>query len=324
MSRRGHALYAYRPSKAGAIIFCLLFIAATAFHLWRMIRCRSWFMTAFVIGGMLEFIGYACRSASASQPFNNYTLYPFAIQNSYILLAPTLFAASIYMTLGRVILLTGGEARSPVARRWLTKAFVAGDILCLVVQGGGGGMSTAAALSSNSTSSSSKLLANAGKGLTIFGLVAQLVIFAGFVGVAGTFHRRLNKWPTAGAIAPEEVARCWKGVMGALYVVSGLIGVRNAVRVVEYCEGMKGYIITHEAFLYVFDALLMFAAMAVLGWIYPGELSVLMKAGHGGVSAGGGVARGDELLYGESGQDDEALSSRLSALKGNVHLVQRG
>ncbi|KAB2573507.1 Protein RTA1 [Lasiodiplodia theobromae] len=217
MARRGHALYAYRPSKAGAIIFCLLFIAATAFHLWRMIRCRSWFMTAFVIGGMLEFIGYACRTASASQPFNNYTLYPFAIQNSYILLAPTLFAASIYMTLGRVIFLTGGEARSPVPRRWLTKAFVAGDILCLVVQGGGGGMSTAAALSS---SGGSALLANAGKGLTIFGLVAQLVIFAGFVGVAGTFHRRLNEWPTAGAIAPEEVARGWKRVMGALYVCS--------------------------------------------------------------------------------------------------------
>lgn len=52
MSRRGYPLYAYRPSKAGAIIFCLLFITATAFHLWRMIRCRSWFMTAFVIGGM--------------------------------------------------------------------------------------------------------------------------------------------------------------------------------------------------------------------------------------------------------------------------------
>ncbi|KAF4544409.1 RTA-like protein [Lasiodiplodia theobromae] len=321
MARRGHALYAYRPSKAGAIIFCLLFIAATAFHLWRMIRCRSWFMTAFVIGGMLEFIGYACRTASASQPFNNYTLYPFAIQNSYILLAPTLFAASIYMTLGRVILLTGGEARSPVPRRWLTKAFVAGDILCLVVQGGGGGMSTAAALSS---SGGSALLANAGKGLTIFGLVAQLGIFAGFVGVAGTFHKRLNKWPTAGAIAPEEVARGWKRVMGALYVVSGLIVVRNAVRVMEYCEGMKGYIITHEAFLYVFDALLMFAAMVVLGWIYPGELSVLLKAGNVGGSAAGRLSGVNERFSGESEQDEEVASSRLGALKGNVHLVQRG
>lgn len=222
------------------------------------------------------------------------------------------------MTLGRVILLTGGEARSPVPRRWLTKAFVAGDILCLVVQGGGGGMSTAAALSS----SGSELLANAGKGLTIFGLVAQLVIFAGFVGVAGTFHKRLNKWPTAGAIAPEEVARGWRRVMGALYVVSGLIVVRNAVRVVEYCEGVKGYIITHEAFLYVFDALLMFAAMGVLAWVYPGELSVLIKAGNVGGSAAGRLSGGNERFSGES--EEEVASSRLGALKGNVHLVQRG
>lgn len=228
------------------------------------------------------------------------------------------------MTLGRVILLTGGEARSPVSRRWLTKVFVLGDILCLVVQGGGGGMSTAGALSSDASSSSSKLLVNAGKGLTIFGLVAQLAIFAGFVGVAGTFHRRLSRWPTAGAIAPEEVARGWRRTMGALYGVSGLIVVRNVVRVVEYCEGVKGYIMTHEAFIYVFDALLMFVAMGVLAWVYPGELSVLLKAGHGGVGAGGGLVGGDELLSGESGQDDEVASSRLSALKGNVHLVQRG
>ncbi|OMP86694.1 Protein RTM1 [Diplodia seriata] len=308
--RHGHALYAYRPSKAGAVIFCILFIGATGIHMWKMVRRRSWFMTAFVIGGILEFIGYACRSASASQPFNDYTIFPYAIQNTYLLLAPTLFAASVYMTLGRVVLLTGGEGRSPVARARLTKAFVTGDVVCLLVQGGGGGMSTAAALSGmsgNPISSSNELLANAGKGLTIFGLVAQVVMFAGFVGVAGVFHARLNKWPTAGSVAPEGVARCWRRVMRALYLVSALVMVRNLVRVVEYCQGTGGYIMTHEAFIYVFDALPMLVSMVVLAVVYPGELTVLLKE----ENVGGGAYVSDELL------SDRSTGSR----KGGVHDV---
>lgn len=62
---------------------------------------------------------------------------PYVIQSMYILLAPALFAASIYMILGRIILLTGGEAHSMIKQRWLTKTFVFGDMLCFAFQSGG-------------------------------------------------------------------------------------------------------------------------------------------------------------------------------------------
>ena len=62
---------------------------------------------------------------------------PFVIQNSYILLAPALFAATIYMILGRIIQLTDGDQHSIVSSRKLTWFFLLGDIFCFALQGGG-------------------------------------------------------------------------------------------------------------------------------------------------------------------------------------------
>ncbi len=43
-------------------------------------------------------------------------------------------AASIYMILGRIILLTAGEHHALLNRKWLTKIFVTGDVLSLLLQ----------------------------------------------------------------------------------------------------------------------------------------------------------------------------------------------
>ena len=41
------------------------------------------------------------------------------------------------MILGRIIRLTDGEEYSPIRARWLTKVFVAGDVLSFLAQSGG-------------------------------------------------------------------------------------------------------------------------------------------------------------------------------------------
>lgn len=41
------------------------------------------------------------------------------------------------MILGRIIILTGGEALSPIRVSWLTKIFVAGDVISWFAQSGG-------------------------------------------------------------------------------------------------------------------------------------------------------------------------------------------
>jgi hypothetical protein len=59
------------------------------------------------------------------------------VQSLLLLVAPALFAATIYMTLGRIILLVDGEVHSIISKKWLTKLFVAGDVLSFMMQGSG-------------------------------------------------------------------------------------------------------------------------------------------------------------------------------------------
>jgi hypothetical protein len=84
----------------------------------------------------VEFVGYAARAASARQA-PDFTLTPYIIQSLLLLLGPSFFAASIYMVLGRIIRLTGGERHSMIRPSWLTKIFVIGDVLSFFVQSGG-------------------------------------------------------------------------------------------------------------------------------------------------------------------------------------------
>jgi hypothetical protein len=61
----------------------------------------------------------------------------YSLQTIVLLVAPALLAASIYMMLGRIILVTDGEQHSLIPKRWLTKLFVTGDVISFLMQGAG-------------------------------------------------------------------------------------------------------------------------------------------------------------------------------------------
>jgi len=63
---------------------------------------------------------------------------PYVVQTLLLLISPALFAASIYMILGRIIIITDGERHSPIKSAWLTKIFVVGDVASFILQGAGG------------------------------------------------------------------------------------------------------------------------------------------------------------------------------------------
>jgi hypothetical protein len=69
--------------------------------------------------------------------YHQQSLNIYIVQVLLLLVAPALFAASIYMVLGRLITFTGAEAMSPIRVRWLTKIFVCGDVFSFLVQSGG-------------------------------------------------------------------------------------------------------------------------------------------------------------------------------------------
>jgi hypothetical protein len=81
----------------------------------------------------VEVIGYAARGISHGQAPNP-TIAPYVISTLLLLVAPALFAASIYMILGRIILSVDAEAHSLIKTRWLTKVFVTSDVGSFFIQ----------------------------------------------------------------------------------------------------------------------------------------------------------------------------------------------
>jgi hypothetical protein len=45
------AFYRYDPSMGGAVLFILLFIGTTFYHMFQLFRTRAWYFVPFVIGG---------------------------------------------------------------------------------------------------------------------------------------------------------------------------------------------------------------------------------------------------------------------------------
>lgn len=91
--------------------------------------------------------------------------------------------------------------------------------------------------------------------------------------VAVKFHLSISRVPTIRLL--NEFS--WEKHMRALYMASILIMVRSIFRVVEYLQGFNGYLLHHEAYLYIFDALLMFLVMVLFNVVHPSELAASMK-----------------------------------------------
>jgi hypothetical protein len=55
--------------------------------------------------------------------------------------------------------------------------------------------------------------------------------------------------------------------------------VRSLFRVIEYLQGFSGFLLSHEIYLYVFDAVLMLAVMVLFNVLHPSEVVALMRGG---------------------------------------------
>ncbi|KAL4925654.1 RTA1 domain-containing protein [Aspergillus undulatus] len=249
------AYYRYYPSEAAAILFTVLFAINTFIHVYQLFRHRAWFFIPFVIGGFFEWVGYVGRILS-SQESPNWSMGPYIQQTILLLLAPALFAASIYMMLGRIVVLLDAEHLCMFRKKWLTKFFVTGDILSFTVQAAGGGIMASGTLAA----------VHNGEKVIITGLVIQVLFFGFFIITCAVFHRRVDKSPTERAL---ELESPWRKHLMVLYAANILIMIRSVFRLIEYAMGNNGYLLRREAFLYVFDGLLMLVTMILLNIVHP-------------------------------------------------------
>ncbi|SCU79553.1 LADA_0B01486g1_1 [Lachancea dasiensis] len=192
-----------------------------------------------LIGILAECGGYIARIASRSDV---YSLGSYVAQTVMLLVAAAFMAATIYMNFGRLMILLNATQVSFVPIKFSTTIFVAGDVLSILLQGAGGGIL--------GSSDNHEL----GSNIIIAGLVVQVIIFGLFVITELRFLFLADK---VSRITPY-ISRHWKVLNINLFMCSILILVRSIVRLVEFIQGYSGYIIEHEWFIFVFDAVPMF------------------------------------------------------------------
>lgn len=212
----------------------------------------------------VEVIGFGARASAHDKTAS---LMPYCIQNVFILLGPTLFAATIYMKLGRIIRSIHAEQYSIVRVNWLTKIFVIGNVSSFLIQGTAGGL-----MASGGN-------ASLGQDIVIAGLVIQVVMFGLFIITAVIFQMRMRQYPTRQAFDDDLP---WKQHLYTLHTVSLLIMARSIFCMAKYAMGHNGCPLTHEWTLYVFDALLMFVIMVIYGVFFPSQLQRRREKGEGG------------------------------------------
>ncbi|EWG42455.1 hypothetical protein FVEG_04254 [Fusarium verticillioides 7600] len=238
------AFYRFVPSKEANIVFVVLFAITTLLHVFQLWRTKTWYLIPLVLGGVCEVIGYIGRVLNTNEEPGCWTMGPYIMQSVLILIAPALFAASIYMILGRIILLTEGEHHSLIRRKWLTKIFVFGDVASFMLQSSGGGLMAIADLS------------KMGEKIIVGGLFVQLFFFGCFILVSAVFHIRMHRDPTPRSLESR---------------------VRSLFRVVEFIEGNDGHLMRSEVWVFVFDGMLMLLVLVWMNWFHPGEIGLLIR-----------------------------------------------
>jgi hypothetical protein len=104
-----------------------------------------------------------------------------------------------------------------------------------------------------------------------------LIFFFVFAVTSIKFHIGMRTGPSRKVLHSQPP---WEKHVYALYGGSLLIFVRSIFRLIEYAQGNDGYLVSHEAYMYIFDGCLMILTMGVFAWIHPSEINALLKPGH--------------------------------------------
>jgi hypothetical protein len=195
---------------------------------------------------IVEVLGWTARTWSSQCPYNRDA---FLMQTTTLVIAPTAFAGAAYVILGRLIVQLGPRSSKLKARTFII-AFVACDLVSLIVQAVGGSIASAA---TNKIGGDTR----PGTNIMVAGIVFQLVSMTIFVGLLIDFMIRCHSY------LADSLTGAQRRVIAAMVLSVLFIYTRSVYRTIELQEGWTGYLITHEKFFIGFDATLMILAVAI-------------------------------------------------------------
>ncbi|TVY67364.1 Protein RTM1 [Lachnellula suecica] len=255
------AIYSYYPSFGAAILFSVLFGAATIMHIFQAAKFRKTFCWVVIMGCIWETASFALRAYSTRHQRES-TIY--TISFLLVTLAPILVNAFDYMLLGRMVHYYLPSQKIFVRASHFSRYFVWLDIIAFLVQ-----LAGASILSGTDVKQSTLEL-----GIHIYmgGIGLQQFFIVVFTGLAVKFHREMLQLDKSGVILRQG----WKKLLYALYASLALISIRIIYRLIEYAPGINANnpLPSHEAFFYCLDALPMLFAVTVLCFIHPGHVLI--------------------------------------------------
>ncbi|EDK36430.2 hypothetical protein PGUG_00528 [Meyerozyma guilliermondii ATCC 6260] len=208
----------------------------------------------FLVGCMVEGLGYGIRYLSVT---HSESLLPYVSSTFLILNAPALYTTSIYMMFGEVVRILNASAYATMPLNYITIIFVVGEIISMLLEFIGACL----VLSKNSGN------AFWGQLLTKCSPIWHLGCVASFVVILSVFMFKSLRSPTeVGKIQSvnSSMWNDWRLVLVRLLVATLLIMVRSIYRCVEFLQGFNGYVMQHEAFVFILDAGSLLLASVVL------------------------------------------------------------
>lgn len=253
-------IYGYTPNLAANAFFCAFFGLFLAANVLLPFKYKTWtYGTIISLGALAEVIGYAGRIIMHSNAWSNTG---FEMQICCLILAPSFFAAAIYLTLKDMIRAIGPQFSiiKPKLYPWI---FISCDLISLILQAAGGGT----AASANTTT-----MTDAGGHIMLAGIVFQVATFTALYILALIFISRLraNKHTITSAQLSVLHDRNFKIFSWGIFVASVAVYIRCIYRIAELAGGWKNKIMQDEISFYVLDGAMVAIAVVALTVAYPG------------------------------------------------------
>ncbi|SCW02247.1 LAFE_0F02234g1_1 [Lachancea fermentati] len=267
-----------------AVIFGILWLFHVVMGVWTK---QYWFWVAFTCACTLEVLGYVGRALSHNDVMN---MNDFLLQIICLTIAPVFTMGGIYYQLAKLIEIYGHKfalLSSPMAYSYI---FICCDIVSLVVQAVGGGMA-GMAVSQHTNGAEGDHIFVAGLAIQVASM--SIFLFLWFHLLYKIFietrmkHVGAQKFSWALLkISQDEIdymyrpkyeflrrnPRRWTFHWFTLALTAAVIFVfvRCIYRVIELAEGWSGYLITHEWYFIILDAVMMSCATLILSFFHPG------------------------------------------------------
>ncbi|KAL9599056.1 MAG: hypothetical protein Q9219_004090 [cf. Caloplaca sp. 3 TL-2023] len=235
--------YGYNPSFPAALLFALAFTIAGFYQLFQYIRHRTWFLYFILLGIAMEGIGYWGRAYS-SKNLKNFT--SFSIAYLLIMLAPSILAAGLYQTFGRLLYYTVPPSHRTfrtlfLPARFIAPFFVIFDVVSFFIQLIGLGI-VVSEIKKGDDDQSAK---DRGVNILRFGLILQTLVFGAFAALAMRIILVSKRWQFAWPDGGK-----WKRL--------GWCQFRAIYRIFEFTlNSGDNYLAQHEWPVYALDAFLM-------------------------------------------------------------------